>query len=378
MVEKLNSALANIQKSGIREFTRMAKAVEGCMFLTLGEPDFNTPDCIKERAKADLDNNLTHYPENNGQAFLRKAISEFEGRHNGFDYSPEEIIVTIGATEALFTALFGIINPNDEVIVPVPGYVLYEQVIKLLRGTFVPLQTGDTAFQITRERLEAALTPNTKAIILTSPNNPTGCIYTPETLDMIREVLRDKDIFIICDDVYGRLVYTKDYKSFASFREFRDRLLVVQSFAKPYAMTGWRVGYLMADLPVKQKIETIHQYMVVSAASFIQNACVEALDYDPSPMLEIYRKRRDYVYGRIVDMGLKVNKPEGAFYIFPDISSFGLDSMTFSTRLLHEGKLAVAPGIAFGADNCVRISYCYSDEELKEGMDRLQNFIKSL
>ncbi len=378
MTEYLNSALENIQKSGIREFTRMAKTVEGCMFLTLGEPDFNTPDVIKERAKEDLDNNLTHYPENNGQLFLRKAISEFERKHNGLDYSPDEIILTIGATEALFTALFGIINPGDEVIIPMPGYVLYEQAVKLCRGVPVPLETGDTAFQITRQRLERAISPKTKAIILTSPNNPTGCIYTNETLDMLADVLADKKMFILCDDVYSRLVYKDDYKSFSSYRRFRDRMFVIQSFAKPYAMTGWRVGYLMCGLPVKQKLETIHQYMVVSASSFVQNACVEALNYDPSPMIEAFRKRRDYVYGRITAMGLPVNKPEGAFYIFPDISGFGMDSMTFATRLLHEGKLAVTPGVSFGADNCVRISYSYSDEELKEGMDRLERFVNSL
>jgi len=378
MVEHLNSALSNIKKSGIREFTRKAKEVEGCMFLTLGEPDFNTPEPVKARAKEDLDNNITHYPENNGQLFLRKAISDFERGRNGLDYSPDEIILTIGATEALFISLFGVLDPGDEVIVPTPAYTLYEQVIKLCRGTYVPLETGDSGFQIMREQLEAAITDRTKAIILTSPNNPTGCIYTKETLDMVAEVLADRKIFVICDDVYSQLVYTPDYRSFSSYRQFRDRMLVIQSFAKPYAMTGWRVGYLMADLPVKQKLETIHQYMVVSAASFVQNACVEALAYDPSPMIEVYRKRRDYVYSRITAMGLPVTKPEGAFYIFPDISGFGMDSTAFATRLLYEGRLAVTPGASFGADNFVRISYSYSDEELKEGMGRLERFVNSL
>lgn len=377
MIERLNSALNNVKKSGIRTFTAMARQVEGCMFLTLGEPDFNTPDEIKARAKADLDANLTHYPENNGSPALRKAIAAFENAR-GLDYREDEIIVTIGATEALFTALFGILDPGDEVIVPVPAYVLYEQVINLCRGVYVPLETGDTAFQPTRERLEAAITDKTKAILLTSPNNPTGCIYTNETLDMIADVLKDKDIFVICDDVYAQLVYTDSYRSFSSYRRFRDRMLVVQSFAKPYAMTGWRVGYLMADKPIKERIEVIHQYAVVSAASFVQNACIEALHSDPGYMVDIYRRRRDYVYDRIVQMGLPCNKPEGAFYIFPDISQFGMDSMTFCTRLAHEGKLAVTPGASFGADNCIRISYSYSDEQLKEGMDRLERFIKSL
>lgn len=379
MINHLNSALDNIQKSGIRAFTAMAKQVEGAMFLTLGEPDFNTPDIVKETTKRDLDNNLTHYPENNGQFALRKAISAFEQSHNGVSYSPDEIVVTIGATEALFVTLFGLINPEDEVIVPMPGYVLYEQVINLCRGKCVPLETGDTGFQITKERLEAAISPKTKAIILTSPNNPTGCVYTNETLEMIAAVMREhKDIFIICDDVYSRLVYTDSYKSFATYQEFRERIIIIQSFAKPYAMTGWRVGYFMADLPVKQKLETVHQYMVVSAASFVQNGCIEALHFDPTPMVEEFRRRRDYVYDRIVGMGMSVNKPEGAFYIFPDVSKYGMDSMTFATRLLNEGKLAVTPGVSFGADNCIRISYSYSMEQLEEGMDRLEGFVKTL
>ena len=378
MTEYLNSALSQIKRSGIREFTRLAGTVEGCMFLTLGEPDFNTPDIIKEQAKADLDANITHYPPNNGQPELLSAISEFEKRQNGYDYAPDEIIFTVGATEALFTALFGIINPGDEVIVPMPGYVLYEQLIKLCRGVCVPLETSDTGFQITEERLKSALSDKTKAIILTSPNNPTGCIYTPETLEMMRRVLAERKMFIICDDVYSRLVYTENYRSFASFREFRDRLIVIQSFAKPYAMTGWRAGYLMASREVKKAFEPIHQYAVVSASSFIQNACIKALDYDPSPMIEVYRKRRDYVLQRLEAMGLSVNRPEGAFYVFPSIARFGMGSMAFCTRLLHEAKLAVTPGESFGADDFFRISYSYSDEMLKEGMDRLERFVKSL
>ncbi len=378
MTEYLNSALDNIQKSSIREFTRLAKQVPGCMFLTLGEPDFNTPEPIKETAKLDLDNNITHYPENNGERFLREAIADFEREKHRLEYSPDEVIVTVGATEGLFVTLFGILNPGDEVIVPVPAYVLYEQVVALCRGRTVRLETGDAAFQITKERLEAAITPKTKAIILTSPNNPTGCIQTKETLAAVHEVLKDKNIFVICDDVYRQLIYTEEYDSFASFSDMRDRIIVIQSFAKPYAMTGWRVGYMMADMPVKQRLETIHQYMVVSTASFAQKACVTALNYDPAPMLAIYRKRRDYVYARITAMGMEVNKPEGAFYIFPSVRQYGMDSNTFATRMLHEAKLAVTPGAAFGADDCVRISYCYSDEQLKEGMDRLESFIKSL
>ena len=378
MTTQINDAMDTVGRSGIRTFTQLARQIPGCMFLTIGEPDFNTAEPIKDAAKLALDNNMTHYPENNGDRFLREAIARFEREKDGLCYSPDEIIVTIGATEGLFDALFTILNPGDEVIVPTPAYGLYEQVVKLCRGVYVPLPTGENNFQITKEQLESAITERTKAVILTSPNNPTGCIYSRETLEELHRALRDRPIFVVCDDVYRQLIYTDQYESFARFDDMRDRIIVVQSFAKPYAMTGWRVGYLMADQTLKSQMEKVHQYNVVSVVSFIQKACEAALSYDPSDMIAVYRKRRDYVYRRMQDMGLKVQKPEGAFYIFPSIAKFGMDSDTFCTRLAREGKLAITPGHCFGDDRFARVSYCYGDEQLKEGMDRLERFIKAL
>lgn len=374
----MNSTLTNIQKSGIRVFTQMARSEPDCMFLTLGEPDFDTPAPIRAAAKESLDRGETHYPENNGQRFLREAISAFEQEKHALSYSADEIIVTVGATEALFCALFGILNPGDEVIVPMPAFGLYEAIIKLCRGICVPLDTSANAFQITKEQLSAAVTPRTKAIILTSPNNPTGCIYNHETLEAVHSVLKDLPVFVICDEVYRDLIYTDTYESFMQYGDLRDRLIGVQSFSKPYAMTGWRVGYLMADLPVKAQLEKVHQYNVVSISSFVQRACADALHYDIRGEVDIYKKRRDAVCRRLDCMGLPYFKPQGAFYVFPSIARYGMDSYTFCERMVKEGKLACTPGSCFGAEGFMRISYCYSDEILEEGMNRLERFLHTL
>ena len=374
----MNTALDTIQKSGIRLFTQMARQEPGCLFLTLGEPDFDTPLPIREAAKASLDAGETHYPENNGQLFLRQAIAGFERERHGLAYSPDEIIVTVGATQALFCALFGILNPGDEVIVPAPAFGLYASIIKLCRGVCVPLDTRQNGFQISAEALRSVLTPRTRDVILTSPNHPTGCIYTRETLDAIHSVLRELPVFVLCDEVYRDLIYTDTFTSFTQYADMRDRIIEIQCFSKPYAMTGWRVGYLMADAPVKAQLEKIHQYNVVSISSFVQRACAAALQTDVSAMRETYRRRRDFVCARLDDMKLPYRKPEGAFYVFPSIAAYGLDSVTFCTRMVREGKLACTPGSCFGAEGYLRISYCYSDSVLADGMDRLEAFLKTL
>ena len=378
MTSHMNVSLDTIQTSIIRQFGTLAKQTPGCLALTIGEPDFNTPECIKDGAKAGLDANLTHYPDANGIPELRQAISEYEAAHNDLHYDPDEIILTVGATEAVFASLFAILNPGDEVIIPTPAFGLYEAIVNQCRGKAVLLDTSHSDFQITRADLEAAITDRTRAIVLTSPNNPTGCVLTGETLDMIHDVLKDKPVFVLCDDVYRQLTYTPDYRSFSNFTAMRDRIIVIQSFSKPYAMTGWRIGYLMADRPVKLAIGKAHAYMITSIPAFVQPACIEALKYDPKDMLNTYRQRRDYVLARIEKMGLPVTKPEGAFYVFPDIREFGLDSSTFCHRMITEGGLATVPGIAFGTEGFIRISYCYSDAELTEAMNRMEAFIAKL
>ena len=374
----MNQAVLGVERSGIRVFTQLARQTPGCMTLTLGEPDFDTAPAIRAAAKAALDQGDTHYPENNGRPWLKEAIADFEARRSGLSYRPEEVIVTSGATEGIFAALFAILNPGDEVIIPTPAFGLYEYIVQMCRGVPVKVPTERTGFQLTEEALRSALTPRTKAVILTSPNNPTGRVYSQATLEGLRQVLRDQPVFVLCDEVYRQLCYDGPCPAFSAFPELRDRIVVIQSFSKPYSMTGWRLGYLLADAPVVEQIQKVHQYSVVSVSAFTQQACVEALQYDNSREKEIFRRRRDYVWGRLQAMGLEVEKPEGAFYLFPSIEKYGIPSGEFCTRMIQEAGLALTPGSCFSAEGFVRISYCYSDDALKEGMDRLERVLKTL
>lgn len=374
----LNSAVLGVELSGIRRFTFLVRDTPGACALTIGEPDLNTPEAVKDAAKAALDANDTHYPPGNGYPYMLEAISEFEAKAHGLHYSPDEIILTIGATESLFISLSSILNPGDEVIIPTPAFSLYESITQLCRGVPVPLPTENNRFQIDPQALKAVITPRTKAIVLTSPNNPTGCIYTKETLDAVHDILKDMSVFVLCDDVYRTLVYTDGYHSFSEYQDMRDRIIVIQSFSKPYAMTGWRLGYCLADAPIRDRMQIFHQYSVVSAPAFVQPACVAALNSDTSGVVEIFRKRRDYVYRRLTGMGLTVQEPEGAFYMFVDIRKYGMDSLSFCEKMLRESLVGVIPGVYFGTEGFMRISYCYSDADLKEGLDRIEKFINSL
>ena len=376
--EKLNTAVYGAKRSAIREFSRLALETPGCLALTLGEPDFDTPKCVSAAARAALDAGETHYIENNGSMALRERIARFEQEKNGLDCTAREVIVTAGATEALFISLFGILNPGDEVIVPTPAFVLYEEIIKLCRGVFVPLDTSENGFQINAAELAQKITHRTKAIILNTPNNPTGCVYTPESLKAVRNAVAGRDIFVICDDVYRQLVYTSAYHSFAEFHDLRAQTLLVQSFSKPYAMTGWRVGYLIGPEAVIERLELIHQFAVVSTPAPFQRACIAALDFDPSELVETYRRRREYVLARLDKMGMDVTRPDGAFYVFPSIKKYGLDSADFCRRMVTEAGLAATPGFCFGAEGFIRLSYCCSDDILRQGLDRLERFTRSL
>ena len=374
----LNEAVLGVEITGIRQFTYLVRDTPGACALTIGEPDQNTPDVVKEATKAALDANDTHYPPGNGCSYMLEAISKYEAEHHGLHYSPDEIILTIGATEALYAGLATVLNPGDEVIIPTPAFGLYESIVKLLRGVPVSLPTEKNRYQIDPEALKAAITDRTKAIILTSPNNPTGCIYTRETLDAVHDILVELPVFVFCDDVYRELVYTEDYHSFSEYQDMRDRVIVIQAFSKPYAMTGWRLGYCMADAPIRDRIQIFHQHMVVSAPSFVQPGCVAALNSDVVPVRELFRKRRDYVYRRLVDMGLEVQEPEGAFYMFINIERYGMKSEDFCKKMLKEGLIGLIPGVYFGTEGYMRLSYCYSDEDLKEGLDRIEKFLKTL
>ncbi|MCI6036689.1 MAG: pyridoxal phosphate-dependent aminotransferase, partial [Clostridiales bacterium] len=330
-----------------------------------GEPDFDTPLPIRDAMKEAMDQNMTRYTPVSGTAELKDAIiHRFEEDH-GLHYDPQEIIVSNGAKHSLYTLFQTILDPGDEVIIPTPCWVSYPEMVRMAGGTpiFVEMKK-EHGFVPTNGEILAAITPRTKAFLLTSPNNPTGCMYSKETLDAIHEVLKDRPVFVICDDVYRTLTYVDGYHSFAEYQDMRDRIVVVQSYSKPYAMTGWRVGYLLADKAVKSRLEVFHQYAVTSVPAFIQPACVKALENDTAPMVEIFRKRRDYIYRRLTDMGFAIQEPQGAFYVFVDVRKYGMDSITFCERMLRESLVGAIPGIYFGTEGYIRLSYCYSDADL--------------
>ena len=372
----LNENLYRLQRSQIRVYSNMAREVPDCAMLTIGEPDFDTPEAIKASAIAALNANQTHYAPNQGTAALRTAIAEFES-HRGHAASPEQVLVTVGACQALFTALLGILNPGDEVIVPVPGFVLYESIITIAGAKMVPLDIAASGFQIDEGALNAAITPRTKAIVLNSPNNPTGAVLNAQSLAAVKKAVLGKPIFVICDNVYNQLTYG-DCPDLSCDADLKEQMILCQSFSKPYAMTGWRIGYLTCPDYVMERLLLLSAAMITAVPTFLQEAAITALREDPAPMRETYRKRRDYVCSRLRDMGLSFPEPEGAFYVFPDISSFGMEDTEFCTRMIREGKVAAVPGSCFGGPGHIRISYCYSDQELKKGLDRMERFIKAL
>ncbi len=378
MRDRLNNAVYNLKRSAIREFSRLAKETPGCVSLTLGEPDFDTPSAIRSVAESSLENHETHYIENSGDPNLRLAIAEYEKSKHGFCCSKDQVIVTCGATEALYIALYGILNPGDEVIVPTPAFVLYEEIVKLARGVTVHLDTTKAGFQIREDNLKSFVTEKTKAIVLNTPNNPTGTILDEESLKAVHDVAKKHDIFVICDDVYRELVYTDVYHSFTEFDDVHDRTFLVQSYSKPYAMTGWRMGYLIAPAEIVSYLQLVHQFTVVSTPAPFQKAAIKALEFDPVELKDTYRKRRGYMLSRLTAMGLEVPDPDGAFYMFPSIKRFGLDSASFCRRMISEVGLAATPGFCFGSDDHIRLTYCYSDDQLKEGLDRLESFIHML
>ena len=372
----LNHNLDKLKRSQIRLFTELARQTPDCAMLTIGEPDFDTPEEIKAAAVAALQAGQTHYAPNQGTARLRRAISQFETRR-GNPTDENQVLVTVGACQALYTALMGILNPGDEVIVPMPAFVLYESIITLAGAKLIPLDLKESNFQMEEAALKAAITPKTKAIILTSPNNPTGVILNKESLDIVKRNVLGKPIFVIADGVYNQLTYAP-CPDLNLDEEMKDQLILCQSFSKPYAMTGWRVGYLIAPKYVAQKLLLLSAATVTAVPTFIQEAAVTALETDPKPMVDTYKKRRDYVCTRLKEMGLPFPEPEGAFYVFPDISQFGLGSEEFCRKMITQAKVAAVPGSCFGTEGHIRISYCYCDEELKKGLDRMAGFIAQL
>ena len=372
----LNQNLSGLRRSAIRVYTNLAAATPGCIKLTLGEPDMETPANIRAAAAAALEAGQTHYAPNQGIPELRRSVAEYETRR-GNAVTEEQVLVTIGATQALCTALTGILNPGEEVIIPTPGFVLYESIVLAAGGRPVFLDVSKTDFQITGEALAALITPKTKAIVLNSPNNPTGVVLNGESIAAVKRAVLGKPIFVICDNVYN-LLCDGDAPDLSTDPECAGQTLVCQSFSKPWAMTGWRVGYLTAPAYVMDRLLLLSAATIASVPTFVQAAAVEALRTDPGPLAEIFRRRREYVTGRLKSMGLPFPEPRGAFYVFPDIRQFGMTSDEFCTRMIREAGVAAVPGSCFGLEGYVRLSCCCGDNDLREGLDRMERFLTAL
>ena len=372
----LNNNLYKLQRSQIRVFTNLARETPDCAMLTIGEPDFDTPEAIKASAIDALNAGLTHYAPNQGTLQLRQAIADYETAR-GNAVTAEQVLVTVGACQALFTTFLGILNPGEEVIVPTPGFGLYESLCHIAGAKMVELDISKTGFQIDPDALKAAITPKTKAILLNSPNNPTGAVLNEQSLTAVKEAVLGKPIFVIWDNVYNQLAYGP-CPDLSLDAELREQMILCQSFSKPYAMTGWRVGYLTCPDYVMERFLLLSAATITAVPTFLQEAAMTALKTDPTPMREIYRQRRDYICGRLREMGLSFPEPEGAFYVFPSISEFGMGSEEFCLRLIREGKVAAVPGKCFGTEGYIRLSYCYSEAELKLGLDRLEVFVNKL
>ncbi len=372
----LNPNLASLQRSGIRRYTNLARSVPDCVMLTIGEPDFDTPEPIKAAAMTALFQNRTHYAPNQGTEALCSEIAAFETLR-GMETCRSQVLVTMGATGALYTALTGVLSPGGEVIIPTPAFPLYESIVLAAGGKPVFLDTKKDGFQITPAALSACITPKTRAIVLNSPNNPTGAVLSKESLAYVKAAVLGKPIWVLCDNVYQGLSAEK-CPDLSLDSQLRPQLFLCQSFSKPYAMTGWRVGYLIGPEEVMARLLLLSAACLASIPTFLQDACVTALSVSVTEMAEIYGKRREFVCRRLGEMGLSFPEPKGAFYVFPDISRFGLSDEEFCSQMIEKAHVAAVPGSCFGCPGHIRISYACSDDRLKAGLDRLAGFLQTL
>jgi aminotransferase len=384
MEHLINQRVQSIQISGIRKFFNMVSAYDDAISLTLGQPDFPTPEHIKQKAQLAIDKNKTIYTQNAGLIELRDAAAHFLESKYGLVYnSKDEIITTIGASQAIDITLRTILEEGSEVILPGPVYPGYEPIIKLCGAVPVYVDTTDTQFKIQADRIKQKITDKTRCVILPYPSNPTGCVLDEESLQEIADLLKDKEIFVLSDEIYSELIYDQYHRSIASYPGMREKTIVVNGLSKSHSMTGWRIGFAFAPAYLTQHMVKVHQYNVSCASSISQHAALEALTNgvdDAAAMRDEYSQRRDYVYDRLVGMGLDVVKPEGAFYFFPSIKKFNMSSFDFAVQLLEQERLAVVPGDAFSSygEGYIRISYAYSMDVLKSGCDKLERFISKL
>lgn len=379
----MNKTVQELKPSGIRRFFDIAAEMENVTSLTIGEPDFSTPWHIRQAGIKTLEDGKTWYSANAGMIRLREAIAAYCERHFSLSYDPkDEIIVTVGGSEAIDLSLRVLLQAGDEVLVPEPSFVCYAPLATLTGATAVPVvTTEEDSFRLTADALRAAITPRTKALIFPFPNNPTGGVMRREDLEAVAAVLRDTDIVVISDEIYGELTYgDTPHVSIAAIDGMKERTVRISGFSKAFAMTGWRLGYVCGPQPIMKQMLKLHQYALMCAPTTAQYAAIEAMengDEDVVTMRNEYDMRRRYILQRLRDMGLPCFEPEGAFYVFPCIAGTGMTSEEFCTRLLKEKHVAVIPGTAFGdcGEGFVRISYCYSLKHITMAMDTMQAFL---
>lgn len=371
--------------SGIRKFFDIVSEMPDAISLGVGEPDFDTPWHIRDEGIYTLEKGRTFYTSNAGLKELREEIVRYLERRFQVCYDPmREVLITVGGSEGIDAAFRAMLNPGDEVLIPQPCYVSYEPCAILADGVPVPIELKEeNEFRLTKQELLDAITDKTKILVLPFPNNPTGAIMERTDLEAIAEVVIEKDLYVLSDEIYAELSYKEDHVSIASLPGMRDRTILINGFSKSYAMTGWRLGYACGPADIIAQMTKIHQYAIMCAPTNSQYAAVEALrngDEDVAMMREAYDQRRRFLVHAFKEMGLPCFEPYGAFYIFPNISEFGMTSEEFALRFLEEEKVAVVPGTAFGAcgEGFLRISYAYSLEDLKLALGRLSDFVARL
>lgn len=380
----LNKKASSIESSAIGELQELCASKQGIIPLSIGEPDFDTPWHIREEAIYALKNNKTHYTVSSGLFELRREISNYLERRFALKYNAENIMVTVGASEAVDTAFRCLIDDGDEVILLKPAYVAYEPMVKMAGGVPVTIELKEeNDFKLTKQDLLKAISDKTKMILLNFPSNPTGGIMSKEDLDEIVPIIKEHDIFVLSDEIYAELSYDQKHVSIASYNEIKDQVLLISGFSKAFAMTGWRLGYACGNKELIDVFRSMRDYSIMGPATFAQYGGIEAMkhgDKDIEKMKLEFERRRNYVVNRLNEIGLRCNKPKGAFYCFPNISSTGLNGHDFSIRLVKEKGVAVVEGLAFGGNSNynIRISYASKMEDLKEALNRIEEFVKEL
>lgn len=385
MRNPLSDTIVKIKPSGIRKFFDIVSEMDDAISLGVGEPDFDTPWHIRDEGIYTLEKGKTFYTSNSGLKELREEICNYLKRKYHVEYIPNgEVLVTVGGSEAIDLSLRAMLNPGDEVLIPQPSYVSYEPCTILAGGKPVIINLkAENEFRLTKEELLEAITPKTKILILPFPNNPTGAIMEKKDLEAIAEVIKEKDLYVISDEIYSELTYGRKHVTIASLPDMKERTILINGFSKAFAMTGWRLGYACGPAEIMQQMIKIHQFAIMCAPTNSQYAGIDALknsDEDVDMMRDTYDGRRRYLMHTFKELGLDCFEPFGAFYVFPCIKEFGMTSEEFATKLLEEEKVAVVPGTAFGecGEGFLRISYAYSLEDLKKAMEHIKDFIERL